>query len=36
MSESFQLQFEPTIDPLTYGWMGTLRMAHREAGRGKQ
>lgn len=36
MSESFQLQFEPPIGPLTYGLMGTLMRAHREAGRGDQ
>lgn len=32
MSESFQLQFEPTIDPLTYGLMVTLRMANAQGG----
>lgn len=36
MSESFQLRFEPVIGPLTYGLMGTLMGAHREAGRGDQ
>lgn len=36
MSESFQLQFEPAIGPLTYGLMGTLMRAQREAGRGDQ
>lgn len=36
MSESFQLQFEPAIGPLTYGLMGRLMRAHREAGRGDQ
>lgn len=36
MSESFQLHFEPAIGPLTYGLMGMLMRAHREAGRGDQ
>lgn len=36
MSESFQLRFEPAIGPLTYGLMGTLMRAQREAGRGDQ
>lgn len=36
MAESFQPQFEPQIDPLTYGLMGTLKIAHREHRHEKQ
>lgn len=35
MAESFQPQLQPKIDPLTYGLMGTLMIAHRECGNDK-
>lgn len=36
MAESFQPLLQPSIDPLIYGLMGTLMIAHREYGNDKQ